>query len=253
MKLDLKKFPYKIQMAQRLSDEAIQRRLFFASDFLELIDRHIVDPNRIIFSDEAHFWLDGFVNRQNFRIWGSQKPEFLRTKPLHPQKITVWAALSSEGIIGPIFIDQSVDKDVYEGILNDYFLPEAQRMGWLDGKHFFQQDGAPPDTCRENLEIINRHFGPRVLAHRYPEIFGQGQIWPPYSPDLSPLDFFLWGYIKDKIYKTNPKTIDELKEAISESFRSIPAGMINRAIGSFERRLRMLIVSQGQHIENLIH
>jgi len=63
----------------------------------------------------------------------------------------------------------------------------------------------------------------------------------------------LWAYIKDKIYETNPKTIDELKDAISESFRSIPAGMMNRAIGSFERILRMLIVLQGQHIENRIH
>jgi len=129
MKLDLKKFPFKIQMAQRPSDKAIQRRLFFASDFLESIYRHIVDPNRIILSDEAHFWLDGYVNRQNFRIWASQKPEFSRTKPLHPQKITAWAALLSEGIIGPVFIDQSVDKDVYEGILSVYFLLEVQKRG----------------------------------------------------------------------------------------------------------------------------
>jgi len=78
MKLDLKKFPYKIQTAQRLSEAAIQRRLFFAADFLEVIDTGQIDPKLIIFSDGAHFWLDGYVDKQNFRIWGSQKPGFCR-------------------------------------------------------------------------------------------------------------------------------------------------------------------------------
>jgi len=75
MKSDLKKFPYKIQTAQRLSEDAMARRLFFASDLCELIDTQQIDIKKIIFSDKAYFWLDGYVNRQNFRIWGTEKPE----------------------------------------------------------------------------------------------------------------------------------------------------------------------------------
>jgi len=156
-------------------------------------------------------------------------------------------------MIGPIFINQSVDRDVYEGILTDYFIPEAKKRGWMDGKHYFQQDGTPPHTTNENLEIINRHFGPPVSAHKCPGTFGEGHIWPAYSPDLSPLDFFLWGYIKDKIYKDNPKSIEELEKAITNCFKSVPAEMLHRVIASFPNRLRMVVIAQGGHIENIIN
>ena len=45
---------------------------------------------------------------------------------------------------------------------------------------------------------------------------------PSIAPDLSPLDFFLWGYIKDQVYSDQPKTIEELKTAITSVIRSIP-------------------------------
>jgi len=47
----------------------------------------------------------------------------------------------------------------------------------------FSKIGAPPHTTNKNLEIINRHFGSRVLAHEHPETFGEGYIWPAYSHD----------------------------------------------------------------------
>ncbi|EFN85682.1 hypothetical protein EAI_02991, partial [Harpegnathos saltator] len=35
--------------------------------------------------------------------------------------------------------------------------------------------------------------------------------WPPRSPDMNPLDFFFWGYLKDCIYKTKPRNLDNLR------------------------------------------
>ena len=46
--------------------------------------------------------------------------------------------------------------------------------------------------------------------------------WPPRSPDLTPPDFFLWGYLKDKVYAQRPQTIDELKEIIVAECNAIP-------------------------------
>jgi len=62
LKEDLKMFPYKIQVHQRLNDEAISKRYTFASDLLEMIDSKRIDPTKTIFSDEAHIWLDGYIN-----------------------------------------------------------------------------------------------------------------------------------------------------------------------------------------------
>ncbi|GFT52854.1 uncharacterized protein TNCV_1459771 [Trichonephila clavipes] len=48
---------------------------------------------RILFSDEAHFWLNGYVNKQNCRIWSKANPQVCVETPLHPEKLTVWCAL----------------------------------------------------------------------------------------------------------------------------------------------------------------
>ncbi|GFW10375.1 uncharacterized protein TNCV_5097261 [Trichonephila clavipes] len=54
---------------------------------------------RIFFSDEAHFWLNGYVNKQNCRIWSEANPQVYVQTPLHPEKLTVWCALLAGGIL----------------------------------------------------------------------------------------------------------------------------------------------------------
>ncbi|GFY23290.1 uncharacterized protein TNCV_3939861 [Trichonephila clavipes] len=54
---------------------------------------------RIFFSDEAHFWLNGYVNKQNCRIWSEANPQVYVETPLHPEKLTVWCALWAGGIL----------------------------------------------------------------------------------------------------------------------------------------------------------
>ncbi|GFV31260.1 uncharacterized protein TNCV_1640121 [Trichonephila clavipes] len=54
---------------------------------------------RILFSDEAHFWLNGYVNKQNCRIWSEANPQVYAETPLHPEKLTVWCAVWAGGIL----------------------------------------------------------------------------------------------------------------------------------------------------------
>ncbi|GFY16667.1 hypothetical protein TNCV_2787912 [Trichonephila clavipes] len=71
--------------------------------FVEWAQKEIVvvpDFNkRILFSDEAHFWLNGYVNKQNCRIWSEANPQVHVETPLHPEKLTVWCALWAGGIL----------------------------------------------------------------------------------------------------------------------------------------------------------
>ncbi|GFW49256.1 uncharacterized protein TNCV_3057661 [Trichonephila clavipes] len=61
-----------------------------------MVDFH----KRILFSDEAHFWLNGYVNKHNCRIWSeANNPQVYVETPLHPEKLTVWCALWAGGII----------------------------------------------------------------------------------------------------------------------------------------------------------
>ncbi|GFV43985.1 transposable element Tc3 transposase [Trichonephila clavipes] len=77
------------------------------SRFVEWAENEIaVVPDfhkRILFSDEAHFWLNGYVNKQSCRIWSEANPQVYVETPLHPEKLTVWCALWAGGIIGPYF------------------------------------------------------------------------------------------------------------------------------------------------------
>ncbi|GFX72701.1 hypothetical protein TNCV_4062961 [Trichonephila clavipes] len=54
---------------------------------------------RILFSNETHFWLNGYVNKQNCRIWSEANPQVYVETPLHPEKLTVWCALWAGGIL----------------------------------------------------------------------------------------------------------------------------------------------------------
>ncbi|GFX01140.1 hypothetical protein TNCV_4581061 [Trichonephila clavipes] len=69
------------------SDQARRRFVEWAQNEIAVVpDFH----KRILFSDEAHFWLNGYVNKQNCRIWSEVNPQVYVETPLHPEKLTVW-------------------------------------------------------------------------------------------------------------------------------------------------------------------
>ena len=80
---------------------------------------------------------------------------------------------------------------------------------------YFQQDGAPPHYSLAVRAFLNQEFPHRWIGRR-------GAIeWPPRSPDITPMDFFMWGVLKEKVYERNPKTVQELRQYITESFADI--------------------------------
>ena len=63
----------------------------------------ILPKKKIVFSEEAHFGLGGYVNKQNCCIWGTEIPHAYIEKPMLPKRVTVWCGCWSRGIIGPFF------------------------------------------------------------------------------------------------------------------------------------------------------
>ncbi len=127
MEEQLKLFPYKIQVHQPLSEKDIQRRLEFANLILEMVRNKEIDPKKIWFTDEVHFQLDGYVNKQNYRHWGTQNPHLAVVRPLHPKRITVWCAISHGMIIGPYFLTDSITGPVYKEQILEKFFREVRR------------------------------------------------------------------------------------------------------------------------------
>lgn len=187
---ELKLFPYKFQITQPVNDDHKERRMEFAVEILERISNNTFDSNKCWFSDEAYFSLDGHLNKQNVRHWGRSKPEVTVTRSLHPQKVLVWAAISADGVFGPVFIDGTQTAASYNELLQNEFFPFLQQRG-LDGSEWFMQDGARPHRTAEVFSTLETIFGAHVIGLDFPAHAQGGIEWPPYSPDLNPCDYFL--------------------------------------------------------------
>ncbi|GFV95047.1 putative transposable element [Trichonephila clavipes] len=183
---------------------------------------------RILFSDEAHFWLNGYVNKQNCRIWSEANPQVYVETPLHPEKLTVWCALWAGGIIGPYFFKHdegqnvTVNVDRYRAMITNFFIPELNNHDVQE--LWFQQDGATCHTARATIDLLKDTFGDRLISR-----FGPVN-WPPRYCDFTPLDYFLWGYVKSLVYADKPQTLDYLENNIRRVIADIRPQMLEKVI-----------------------
>ncbi|GFW07602.1 DUF4817 domain-containing protein [Trichonephila clavipes] len=205
---------------------------------------------RILFSDEAHFWLNGYVNKQNCRIWSEANPQVYVETPLHPEKLTVWCALWSGGIIGPYFFKNdeghnvTVNGDRYRAMITNFFIPELNNHDVQE--LWFQQDGATCHTARATIDLLKDTFGDRLISRLGPV------NWPPRSCDLTPLDYFLWSYVKSLVYADKPQTLDHLEDNIHRVIADIRPQMLEKVIENWTSRLDYIRASRGSPMPKII-
>ena len=124
-------------------------------------------------------------------------------------------------------------------------IPELQRFPANENTHF-QQDGATSHTARISMNILRGLF-PNRLISRYGDIH-----WPARSPDLSSCDYFLWGYLKSKVFEARPATIQELKERIQAEIHAITPAVLRRVSENFRTRLTQCVQNKGRHFPDII-
>ena len=211
----------------------------------------------VLIGDEAGFSLNASVNTHNVRQYAprGQRPldfQFERNDDRH--KLTVWVGLMGTGdIVGPFFFNGNIDGESYLQMINQQVVPALQRMRRFgpnrDGRYYrlwWVQDGAPPHRRRIVTERLRELFGERVVALNHPV------EWPPRSPDLTPLDFFLWGYLKAKVYLTPPANLADLQERIQNEMDRLRQDreMVRRAVMSMHRRVEICLQRNGGHVED---
>ncbi|GFX56668.1 uncharacterized protein TNCV_494161 [Trichonephila clavipes] len=146
-------------------DQARRRFVEWAQNEIAVVpDFH----KRILFSDEDHLWLNGYVNKQNCRIWSEANPQVAK--------------------------------------ITNFFIPELNNHDVQE--LWYQRDGATCHTARATIDLLKDTFGDRLIS-----CFGPVN-WPPRSCELTPLDYFLWGYVKSLVYADKPQTRDHLEENI---------------------------------------
>ena len=134
MRKDLGLNAFKIKLTQELKPLDHLKRQNFSNWALAKVEENEEFNRKIIFSDEAHFWLNGFVSKQNMRYWSATNPNVLLKIPLHPQKVTVWCSFHAGGVIGPYFFVDENDRHVtvngerYRAMLEDYLWSELNEL-----------------------------------------------------------------------------------------------------------------------------
>ena len=127
-------------------------------------------------------------------------------------------------------------------------IPQLQQVM---NSYIFQQDRAPPHWHRNVRTSLNHIFPLRWIGRN-----GQDDLvlntWPSRSLNLTPCDFFLWGYFKDLVYiPPLPNNVDDFKDRIIAAVQSITVATLTKVWCEFNKRLDMVITTRGDHFEHI--
>lgn len=211
------------------------RRIIFARQHVNWSDQ---DWKRVVWTDETSFerirksGREYYYKECNDNISMNTRPSVQKGGG----SSMFWGCFQYKNIGFGRFISGSVNAKVYQDIL--------QHEG-LDSVSLFQkkrdiiwmQDNAPPHKAKSTLDLIN--------------IFKwETMIWPPFSPDLNPIEN-LWQVIKNRVYSGSSfKSIEELQDAVEEIWYDLDQSeILINLIKSMPHRMREVIRRRGYPID----
>lgn len=201
---------------------------------------------KILYTDEATFTTNGIVCSQNTRQWAQDNPNFtIECKRQYSFKINVFCGILNETIIGPFFFRENLNGERFLHFLNNNFWNAIEELPLLERLNLHVQlDGAPIHNTREVRHWLDQHFPQKWIGRQSTLI-----RWPPRSPDLTPLDFYFWGRIKNIVYKTRPQNVDELCLRIRAACREITRVELKNVLANNIRRIEKCILLNGGQVE----
>ena len=186
----------------------------FCNRFVNQVEQNPGFLDHLIVSDEAVFSLNSEINTRNVRkyaLHGDGHPpdhyvEFLQGG----NQIMVWISLTRAGIVlGPHLVQGNLNSREYLRIIRYNVIQRDFRLHGIDKNTVWRQLGIP--AMRRYDTFVGMQFPGRVISKHgdWP--------WPLRSPDLTVCDFFLWGYLKHKIWNVlldqQPNNLRQLREA----------------------------------------
>ncbi|GFU02651.1 DUF5641 domain-containing protein [Trichonephila clavipes] len=129
-------------------------------------------------------------------------------------------------------------------VANGFAIRPLQRLYPLE----MSVSDLPSDIAlaRATIDLLKDTFGDRLISR-----FGPVN-WPPRSCDLTPLDYFLWGYVKSLVYADKPQTLDHLEDNIRRVIADIRPQMLEKVIENWTSRLDYIRASRGNHMPEII-
>ncbi|XP_011864749.1 PREDICTED: uncharacterized protein LOC105560328 [Vollenhovia emeryi] len=218
-----------------------------------LLHKTVDDPdflNHVLWTDEADFTRDGIMNLHNLHVWSDQNPRATRISSYqHQFNVNVWAGIVGGSLIGPYVLPDRIGGAQYLQFLQDTLHTLLEDVPLNTRQHmWYQQDGAPAHFALPVRRWLDEHYPGRWIGRRGPV------AWPARSPDLTPLDFFLWGYMKDRVYATEITCRDILLQRIDAAAADIRQqnGLLDSVHNAIRERARACLRARGEHFEQLL-
>lgn len=218
------------------SAEERRKRLSFAEGYK---DKTVEWWNTVLFSDEKCFYGRGFCGRTWVRrpVGEALNPEYCVHKQAHPVKLNVWACFCAAGQGYCHIFNETMDKQMYKGILNTNLIPSARLHFSLDPPHVqqwhFLQDNDPKHKSRVVTEWLHNN--------------GISTIdFPPYSPDLNPIEN-LWCVMQRAVDEHSTSTVEELQDVVAAEWDKVDTDLMRNLVASMPARCRAVIEAEGWH------
>lgn len=193
----------------------------------------------------------GLFNTRNEHLWCYTNPHEPRPHNYqHRFTVNVWAGIVNNSLVGPVFLDR-LNSVTYENFLSETLpvLLEDVPLASLRNM-YYQHDGAPAHYSRRARELLDREYPGRWIGRGSTVI-----AWPARSPDLTPLDFYLWGHVKAMVYKGGAAASREaLIEKICWAFNQIKRSsqVLSRVNEQLIFRCGLCVGTGGDYFERFV-
>lgn len=206
--------------------------------------------SNIMWSDESMFTRVGIYNIHNEHWWSYRNPHKIR-EDSHQIRfhVNVWAAIINDRIIGPVWIEGRLTgasylemiRHVVSELMDDVPLEYLRDM-------YFQHDGCPSHYDRRVRLFLDSEFPNRWVGR------GGPVNWPARSPDLTPLDFYLWSELKRLVYTEEARSREELKQRIVDAFDVVRSDTetLRSLKNNLQKRAHLCLEKNGRHFEHLL-
>lgn len=240
-----KMHPFSLEFVQQLLPGDNLRRINFCEGMLVKIQEDRNFLKRIIWTDEAKFDREGIVNRRNWHYWAAENPHFKRSiSSQYKFSFNVFCLVMDNQVKFQIYNEPLTSLkylEILRTTVSDFLddLPlNVRQNAW------YQLDGAPAHSTNEVYHELTETFQDRWYGRNGP------WLWPARSPDLTPLDFFVWGTIKNQVYRNAIETKEELLNKVRNAFQLLPEYQIQKACTTeINNRLLNCLRQNGGHFE----
>ena len=241
VKQDIRYKSYSLRRGQFMTEATKEKRCERAQKLVNFFKHPPAQDLLIFYSDEKNFSQDQKVNRKNDR-WLCSDPEevpiVMATK--FPATVMVLGVVSNKGDVMPPHVFEAglkVNTEVYLNVLATVVKP------WMDGiaggsPYVWQQDGAPAHTAKATQDWCQLNL----------PFFWSKEMWPPSSPDLNPLDFYVWGVAERDTNRTPHNTKNALINSIMEVFSNFSREDVMTACCRVRGRCEEVVEAKGDFI-----